>query len=296
MSGGLRLLSNHHLSLLKLLWKWKLMSTSAVSKKVWPDNKVSSSYSRLIELKNKKFITIKTTDWEDCHLWSLDRGGFSAIRDFLPELREVGYGSEHRIHDWLTSSFHLGDWLINAPAEVSFFSEQELRRFHPEHYPTWAPNESSHRPDGYWHSDVGADRRTVALEMEINRKLPSDYQRVGSFYGDHLKIDRVLWVVDSLASAENILKNLENAPGARSKIYSFVLIHSFLKNGWQALIEYGSGKGLNVTSFLSKALALPNCANPVKTLYDCTAFALLETRKKGLESVTSETRRELSFS
>ena len=203
---------------------------------------------------------------------------------------------EHRVHDWLTSAFHLGDWFIDSPTGVALFSEQELRRFHVDHYPDWVPKDQSHRPDGYWHRSVGEESRTVALEVELTRKQASAYQKVGSFYGDNPKVDRVLWVVPSLLDAEMISKNLESAPGARTKIYSFVFLRSFLKNSWLATVEHGSGKGLTIESFLGKALACSSWENTGQSWGERPGYALLETRKKGLETVTSANRREPNFS
>lgn len=267
--------------LLRFLWKWKLVSSAALSARFFSSMKNPfSAYNYLNRLRLAHYITPRAEEEGRAYLWSLDRAGFDAISHHLPVLREAGYKSECPRHDWLTSAFHLGDWLIRAPSGVESFSEQELRRFDPEHYPRWVPRSQSHRPDGYWHRSEKNVARTLALEMELNRKKASSYQSVGSFYGEATQVGRVLWVVPTLSDAIYIDAALAKAPGARKSIHSFVMLESFIERGWSAQIESGPGKGLSVDSFMNKALDLHQNAEVIPTRCHGITMALLETHLK----------------
>jgi hypothetical protein len=129
--------------------------------------------------------------------------------------------------------------------------------------------------------------------MELTRKRGPVYQSVGSFYGESVQINRVLWVVRTLSDARAIQGSLDKGPGSRTNIHSFVILGSFLKEGWSAPIEHGPGKGLNVESFFRKALGIPDSAFAVPSQCHGTVMALLETRIKHIKSATSGTRREV---
>lgn len=282
--------------LVMFLWKWKLVSTAALVKKFFPKHHPYSGYNRLILLKRAGLISFRTNPRGEYYIWSLAKSGFNAIQDLLPALKEEGYASEASTHDWLTTAFHLGEWLVETPSGVETFSEQQLRRIDPEHYPLWVPKDLSHRPDGYWHRSIRGVDRTIALEMEISRKKASEYQGIGSFYGEQSQISRVLWVVRSKKDATEIERQLAKAPGSRTQIHSFVLLKPFLQNGWSAKIEHGPGMDLTILSFLEKALAISENVNVVYSSCNYTTSTLLETRKTGNISGTSGNRSKVDFS
>ncbi|MGK5085738.1 hypothetical protein WDW37_20810 [Bdellovibrionota bacterium FG-1] len=284
--------------LLKFIWKWKVVSTAGISLRFLSHMKFPTApYDYLRKLREAHYI-VSTSAGEQGrgYLWTLDRAGFEAIRPSLPELREVGYKAEYREHDWLVSAFHLGEWLVQSPAGVQTFSEQLLRRLEPEHYPAWVPKDRGHRPDGYWHRMDKGTIRTIALELELNRKKATAYQGVGSFYGESAQVGRVLWVVPALSDAVFIQNNLNKGPGSRSDIHSFVMLDSFLKDGWSGLITQGPGKGLSVESFLSKALGVSPEASATPTRIRGVTMALLNTRLKRIQSAPYGLGREGQFS
>ena len=282
--------------ILMFLWKWKLVSTAALVKKFFPKHLPYSGYNRLIRLKQAGLIIFRTNPRGEYYVWSLSKTGFNSIRELLPTLKEEGYGSEASTHDWLATGFHLGEWLLESPTGVITFSEQELRRVDSEHYPSWVPKDSSHRPDGYWHRSVDGIGRTVALELEMSRKKAADYQGIGSFYGEQSQINRVVWIVRSSTDAREIEKQLDKALSSRKQIHSFVLLESFLKGGWSAQIAHGAGSGLSVLSFLGKALAISDDVIAMYSRCNYITDTLLETRKTGNISGTSGIRREVDFS
>ena len=273
--------------LLRFIWKWKVVSTAGLTLRFFSHMKYPSSpYDYLSRLRDAHYlVSTRASEEGRGYLWSLDRAGFEAIRNSLPELREVGYKAEYREHDWLVTSFHLGEWLVGCPAGVQVFSEQLLRRLEPDHYPLWVPKSSGHRADGYWHRMDQGTPRTIALEVELNRKKGTTYQGVGSFYGESAQVGRVLWVVPALLDALFIQKNLDKGPGSRTGIHSFVILDSFLKQGWSGLIEYGPGKGLSIETFLSKALGTFCDSFVTPSRLRGVTMALLDTRLKRVQSV-----------
>jgi hypothetical protein len=297
MSKPTQLSNEIGIPILKFLWKWKLVSTGGLTRKFFPEiQHPFSSYNYLLKLKRAGFVAQKWDDQGRSFLWTLDRAGFEVVKNTLPPLREEGYRSEAVYHDWMTTAFHLGPWLTRTPHGVLLTSEQELRRIEPEDYPSWTPKSGEHRSDGYWHSKYGDTARTVALEMELNRKKAVFYPALGNFYGESAQINRVLWVVRTLSDAARILENLAKAPGAKREMHSFVRLGSFLKSGWSATIEHGSGRTLKVQSYLNKALAIPADDIPVTSACHDVGMSLLETRIRQSISSTSGARREGSVS
>lgn len=279
--------------LLKFLWKWKLVSNAGLARRFFAHTTHPfSSYNWLLRLKHAHYIDQRWDEQGQSFLWTLDRAGFCAIKDFLPPLREEGYSSESPRHDWLASAFHMGNWLVRAPAGIQLISEQELRRYETEVYPNWIPKDSSHRPDGYWYRPIPGSARIVAFEMETNRKNASRYEGVGSFYGETAQISRVLWIVLSLSEAKRIDDHLSKGLGSRTELHSFVRLNSFLKQGWSAPIEYGPGVNLTIESFLRKALGISENEIEVTSLCHDTTMSLLETRIRQSIPATSGARCE----
>ena len=182
MSKPVQLSDRLGLPILKFLWDWKLVSTSGLARRFFPrTTHPYSAYNWLLRLRREGYINQRWDERGQLFFWTLDRAGFAAVRPSLPPLREEGFRAEHPEHDWLASTFHLGAWLVERPAGVQLFTEQQLRRFEVEEYPAWVPRDVNHRTDGYWHKQTPEASRTVALEMEITRKKASAYQTVGSF-------------------------------------------------------------------------------------------------------------------
>ena len=273
--------------LLKFLWRWKLVSTAALTTRFFSHLKHPfSGYNYLSRLRDAGYVESHPVEKGDGLFWSMGRAGYDAIRrDELPELKESGFKSEAKLHDWLTSAFHIGEWLVTGPAGVQVCSEQELRRLEPEHYPAWVPRDVGHRPDGFWHRIDRGEVRTIALEMELNRKRAAAYQGIGSYYGSAVQVGRVLWVVPTLTDAKSIAALLNEAPGARPQMHSFTLVDSFRKKGWSALIEVGPGQGYSVQSYLLMALGIEPDTFVIPEPFRGTTMELLETRIKRFRTV-----------
>jgi hypothetical protein len=76
--------------MLEFLWKWKVSTTAALSKKFYPARRPQNAYKRLWELEKGGFIQAKLESTQRKSLWTLTRKGFQAIQERLPELKEEG--------------------------------------------------------------------------------------------------------------------------------------------------------------------------------------------------------------
>ncbi len=242
-------LSTEH-ELLVFLWRWKLCSASALYVRFFAALRPISAYMRLEKLRSRGFIRQHCDGLGQKTLWTLNKIGFACIQPLLPELAEEGWLSEAFMHDHFVSAFHLGEWLGETPEGCAFFSEQELRRFHPEHYPVWVPPTRMHRPDGYWHINAGAAPQTVALEVELSRKSKETYLLVNEFYQSFAQIDAVIWIVSSLAQAQNLQSHFETW-GEGTK-YQYLILQHVLEQGWQAPVILGTLKGECLSKILIK--------------------------------------------
>lgn len=262
--------TNH--DILHFLWRWKLVSASALSAKFFPGVTDSGANKRLFNLERKRIIhAYRFHDREAKVLFGLSARGFKVLKDDLPELVEVGFRSEHPFHDFLVTAIHLGEWLVSTPPQCDLFSEQELRRCHVDNYPDWVPKTTIHRPDGYWRVSLPEGQGTVALEVEMTLKTPHWYGVVAKFYRDQPKIFRVVWLVQSASQASSIRDRLQKGSPENIGIHHFVVKEDFLSLGWQALLRFGSEAGKSVAFLLGNRSG--------KTTEKYSVFSLLETRK-----------------
>jgi hypothetical protein len=123
--------------LLRFLWKWKTVSTTGLARKFFPEIQPLSAYRRLMHLEAGGFVRSLPIDGRWNEVWGLTDRGFKYILPKLGELQHVGHKSENVFHDYLSSAFHLGEWLTHQPENSQTYSEQQLRR-----YPTdaWPPH------------------------------------------------------------------------------------------------------------------------------------------------------------
>lgn len=265
------ILTERDIFVLEFLWKWKVVSTAALTARFFEERAPETAYTRLWHLKRGGFLAFVATGEPDAFVWSLTQKGFHAIRNRLPELDEEGFKSESVGHDTLVSAIHLGDWLKASPQGSQLVSEQEIRRFHPDCFPNWCPKTKSHRPDGYWHVLRKDKQLTVALEVEIHQKKSSYYSWLAKFYDEHQEISRVVWVVRPRSLAESIWRELKKAVGERATIHNLLTLDDVEILGWQAPILLGAEQGKALGFLLnSEAQSIPNP--------DWTRF-LLDTRK-----------------
>lgn len=132
-------LTERDLKILRYLWRWKVLSTAALTEKFFPERSPITAYTRLWHLQDGNYIRLIPLSDGKRFVWGLDQKGLASIKNQLPDLREIGFKSENVEHDHLVSAIHIGEWLTTTTSDDYFFSEQELRRFHLDQYPEWVP-------------------------------------------------------------------------------------------------------------------------------------------------------------
>jgi hypothetical protein len=263
--------SNRDVPILRFLWRWKLSTAAAITKRFFPDCTPHTAYKRILALRKGGYINCYTDRSGDDHFLGLGKNGFKVVRGSLPEGTEAGFRSEHMYHDLLVSAVHLGDCLLKDNPTIRTFTEQELRRLDKEFYPHWVPQRGSHRADGYWRVENEHRRKTIALEVERKFKTKAKYIDAAHFYHFNKNVDRVLWVVNTKRMAASIKKAIARAEIDKEDMHCFVTIPHFLKKGWEAKIIDGVEEGESIRELLGNIGG--TCSELGPTL------ALLDTRK-----------------
>ena len=275
--------------ILSSLWKWKMLTSTGICSAFFMTRDASIGYRRLRRLKLAKFIKWTPLDAaENGGVWTLTKKGYHKVRENLPCLSANGFLSENLVHDAYVTAVHVGDWLVTRPPKVELFSEQELRRINPDTYPHWVPSSELHRPDGYWHVPFHGKMATIALEMEITQKRNLSYQLVATFYEQHHEIFRVVWVVPTVAFAEQIRSQIESVSPETQQIHNFLLLNDIKQHGWNAPFIVGRERGWCLKDLLHGGV--PNACPTLGTL------DFLNFRKTAEGSKTSADRQNHSFS
>jgi len=284
---------------LGFIWRWKVVTTNAVTLRFYQDFKWSYStvHFRLWRLWKKGFIKIISNEERSGGAWALTKNGFDSIRWTLPEtLKEEGFGSEHIKHDLLVMAAHLGDWIWTYPKNVSFITEQHLRRYPRGELPCCIPDPGSHghRPDGYWifKTENPEKPRVIALEVERTTKKAGDYKPVGEFYENEDRIDSVIWIIESEALARKLdcefkikyANTYEHPP----KMHAFIRLRDFCKSGWQAKIFVGKNTGQDLESFLTNASGNTSATPPQHSNSACCVPLILDQAIKRRKSQVSD--------
>lgn len=177
----------------KWLWRWKLLSTTAIKLGVYKSKNLEKAYRRLLHFQKCGYIIpYWSRDGKFC-LWQLTEKSYEFLRINYEEEFVGGFKTENPNHDFWVTAIHLGDWIMGMP-NGSFFSEQQLRRIDVDDYPLWVPHIRVHRPDGYWKLDLNQknDKSLEALEVELSKKSPVSYNGTGNFYLNSIDVYHVL--------------------------------------------------------------------------------------------------------
>ena len=268
--------TDRDVSILKCLWKWKLISTMALAIKFFPEALVQTAYRRLLRLARSGYISFVQVNPTSGEGWTLTPKGYKVIRHLLGELKVDGYKSEYPHHDRLVSALHLGDWLTRQPEYTQTFSEQQLRRIPVDLWDDWLPKSDTHRPDGYSLLFYGEKETVVAFEIELWLKSKSRYEPLVAFYDIHSVIDTVVWLVDSKVTLNSIKRTFEGFQIRDMQKHCFILLADFHKLGWRAPFVSGKLLGKNLSDLL---LHLPHTRATLGPLHGGT-LALLDNSKK----------------
>lgn len=244
--------SNTTKEILMFLWRWKLLSTAALSVRFFPHLMPHSAYKRFAGLRKKELIGMVADPTCQKFLWALTRKGFEVIKHELPLLREEGFKSENQEHDYLVTAIHLGDSILDNADASWVFTEQELRRYDPELYPEWVPKSSLHRCDGLWKIGVGSDRKIFGLEVELSSKRDCDYHLVSKHYSRHTGINGVIWVCPSNAMARRLHRLVRDKDESQEDKHCFFTVPDFQSDGWGASCKFGGQVGKTLREILRK--------------------------------------------
>ena len=267
-------ITDRDLEVLRFLWRWKLVSTAALATRFFPGIRSFTAYERLLRLEKKRFVRHVSFRHRAGGAWTIDAQGFRFLLSYLPELRARGYRSEHPLHDYYATTFHLGDWLMNMPRGCLLYSEQELRRSALDLLPACIPNPEKHRPDGYSIHNSGHGMHLYAFECELTQKSRTRYEETFAFYDSEEAIAAVFWLIGSPTIEKAVRGALATA--MRSELHHFVALHDFERSGWRAPLLGGI--------FQSKSLAnilLDTPSTEIRRKFDGVGVkALLEKSKR----------------
>ena len=275
MGKNVLLSEEREIPILFFLWKWKVSTTAALIKKFFPHCAGKTAYNRILSLRQAGLIQLRSDSGGQKFICSLDKQGFETIRKRLTKMKEEGYKSEYMGHDLVASAFQLGDWLIECPKGVSFFTEQELRRIDPGLYPEWVPKSEVHRPDGYSRITMDGKPATVAFEAELNQKSDAEYERVAEHYDLFRTILRVFWLMPRESTAKNLHQKLKKYSRRVPSPHNFLIFEEFQNQGWQSKILFGPDEGKTLSEVLAGLEPQSRGSPPAKFL----AQSLLDLRK-----------------
>lgn len=279
MSKELFLSNSRDIPILLFIWRWKVCSSAAIGHRFFSGYAPKTIYNRLRILNQAGYIETASDHHEVRDLWTLTKKGFQIISSLLPPLREEGFKSEHIYHDFIVSSVHLGEWLCETPPGVELFSEQQLRRYDFEFFPSWVPQLTLHRPDGYWHFRSEKGETTIALEIELTAKRSSDYQEVANFYRHSEDLNRVIWVVPTESALLRIQKEFRSENLPKGSMHNFMLLQPYLKMGWQTSLASGPDAGNTLAMLLNRFLSGNHSESSGKSSGTLPHFSLLNTKK-----------------
>ena len=227
-------LSSRDMLMMLYIWKWKVASTSSIHEAVNRTESPYSTYRVLERLEKNHLVEGRFNIAERFCVWQLTESGFHVIKRRLGELKEDGFLSEYHHHDRLVQAFQLGEWATHQLPNVIFFTEQDLRRREVTDYPDWVPQATEHRPDGYTRIVGHKKPVTIAFEVELSAKSVQKYEAILRFYRTTRQVDRVMWLVESQAVRDTILKAKTCINDDSNNYHLFVDLGDFEKNGWDA--------------------------------------------------------------
>ena len=275
--------------MLRFLWKWKLVSSTALARRFFFEISPLSAYRRLQLLETDGYLKANVFEGRGLEVWGLTDKGFAFILPKLGDLKQRGYKSENIYHDYLSTAFHLGEWLTHQPDNSGDISEQQLRRLPADAWPDWVPRSATHRPDGYSVFIQGQKRVVVAFETELSVKERSRYEAPVAFYDSEEAIQFVFWLVQSKVTLNALKKSFEKFQMRAVHKHQFIMLSDFLKNGWQASIADGQLKGKSLIDVLPRS----GVVKPSQWHRRADACVLLDSRRRPVIPEASATSRNL---
>lgn len=278
-----RQLTNRDFKILNYLWKWKILSSQAIARKFFPGVTIETAHLRLRQLEEVKFIESVQIEKKK-YAWQLNKRGYNHIRQFMSEDIHHGYRAEYPYHDYLTTAFHLGEWLDRELDSEIIYTEQELRCNPDEFYPEWIPQSILHRPDGYSRI-IKDDKQTLfAFEVELSLKAKNRYENLVYFYEREPRINHTLWLVATTGMLSSIKRIFERYSASRFSKHNFILLEDYLKTGWQTPIREGNLAGKTLQDILCHC----GITTPTPWHHERFTDSLLDLKRTPSKPSTSE--------
>jgi hypothetical protein len=211
----------------------------------------------LVLLENNKYVESFCSHDGKRWFWQLTDKGYKVLNFSHQQIRQTGYKSEFKDHDFLVTLLHFSMWYTFSDEKSEFFTEQELRRIDVESYPNWVPHTIQHRSDGYFKIDLSLpnNKSLVAIEVELNLKSAQTYTDLGVFYSDILDISQVIWLVKTETDAKFIQRNLMKDSSTKAMEHSFYILDQWLQDHWLTKIMLGKDRNQTLlNSFYSSPI------------------------------------------
>ncbi len=191
--------------------------------------------------------------------WELDELGFYAIRESLGPIIDHGFRSASHNHDRLVQVFQMGDWASYREAEPEQVTDQELLRYPKDHRPSWVPDISYHRPDGY--TRIVTPQRPIiyAIEVELTPKALHRYSWTIRWYQMVTKIDKILWLVDDPFVVTQIAKAIVEVREKTKNLHLFIDLREFEKNGWDSAVTNEKSERVDTLREIMRSTTGPAC-------------------------------------
>lgn len=267
-------MQNRDRNLLMGLWRWKLLTTTAIWAEFYPNSSLEYVYQRLLKLTRYGLVTSQPDELFTGWYWSLDKQGFRTIQEGIEGLREVGFRSEHQSHDSLTSAIHLCAQRQFGLKPEQITTEQELRRLSDDVLHPFLPNPLEHRPDGYFQNP--STEECLSLEVELHIKTKGCYQAVTRFYERNLHtLKHVLWIVPGPTLATRITNYLIHGMGQLECRHWFASAKALVSDGWSAPVISLNQKPITIPELFEK-VGLTSGSHPA---HPCEISLFLENSK-----------------
>jgi len=241
------LLTPRDQALFHALGKYGLLTTSQLSKQVFPGVQNSTVLRRLRVLEEEKWIyRIKALESGEL-VWILSRKGEDKIGVSTPMIRPNRNGIAH---DVLLTDFRMSMEAIGLAQ--NFIPEWSIRRSTFDSKRS-KRDELSNVPDGIfsaltWNGKV----RTVALELELHAKNMSRYEKVFTKYMNQKSLGLVWYFVKSQSMGHSLRakwNDLNRYRHHKDETLIFTVMSDFEKSPRQALVHFVNGKADSVEEY-----------------------------------------------
>ncbi|MGE4107741.1 MAG: hypothetical protein AB7F66_11040 [Bacteriovoracia bacterium] len=285
----IRLSTETDIPILSFLWLWKVATTNTLATHLFRNHFEDyhfSTYHRLLRLQRSGFVELQHEKRGQFKVWTLTKKGFEAVKDLFPPLKETGFKSENINHDTLVTAVHLGEWVTGIPRGVEFITEQQLRRYHSQALASWVPSPDNHRPDGYWSIPVAGGSHLFSLEVEVSKKVPTEYESVSYFYDRETSIARVMWIVGNKALAQMMSRIFAAKNPSYHKKHSFFLLSDLKKHGWSSKPILGADQNQSLYSTLVQGYACGSDTIPSRIQHSSVENVLLDSKTRPSKTIT----------